>query len=69
MMTGSRTHAITPGAVVWYYTDRVGYRTGVYLRTIERGKRFGLCVVRDSVSGRSVSVSADALEPIKPKGV
>lgn len=36
------------GDVVWYYSESGGWRTGRYLRTVERGVDFGKCVIMPS---------------------
>ena len=42
-----------PGDVVWYYNDNGGWRTGRYIRTVERGADFGMCVITPLNGGKT----------------
>ncbi len=40
------------GDVVWYPDKKGAWRTGKFIRVVDRGKSWGRCEVRDSVSGQ-----------------
>jgi len=58
---------LAPGDTVSFYTDQNGYRTGTYVRTIERGKDAGLMVIKSTCElrngRRTVRVAADMVAP------
>ena len=44
------------GDVVWYPNKKGAWRTGRLIRVVDRGKDWGKCEVKDSVSGSPVKV-------------
>ncbi len=52
------------GDIVWY-TDRKGaWRTGRLIKVVDRGKDWGKCEVKDSVSGSPVKVLPEYVRAI-----
>ena len=52
------------GDIVWY-TDRKGaWRTGRLIRVVDRGKHWGRCEVKDSMSGSPVKVLPEYVRAI-----
>ena len=52
------------GDVVWYPDRKEAWRTGRLIRVIDRGKNWGKCEVRDSVSGSLVKVEPEHVRAI-----
>jgi hypothetical protein len=57
------------GDIVGFYTPATGYRTGRYVRTVERGRDFGYVVVEPTmgVPRKQLKLSADFVWKIKDK--
>ena len=52
------------GDIVWYADRKGAWRTGQFVRVVDRGKSWGKCEVKDSVSGSLVKVSSDDVRAI-----
>lgn len=52
------------GDIVWYADRKEAWRTGQFVRIIDRGKCWGKCVVKDSASGHLVKVLPEYVRAI-----
>jgi hypothetical protein len=47
------------GDTIWYFTNDTGWRTGVFLRAVERGRKSGMFVVRRTADNKEILVKPD----------
>lgn len=52
------------GDTIWYPDRKGAWRTGKLIRVIDRGKDWGKCEVKDSVSGSKPKVLAENVRAI-----
>lgn len=58
---------MNPGDFVNWWSDATGYRTGKFIRIVERGRKFGLVQIEptDAVPRKTVYIQPEHVEPIK----